>query len=90
MGRGYLYTKNSRDPRLLVSLFYIDRSDYQVMDTDYVSYAIIRACTDYSYGLLHSELFWIFQRSSTPDPTIIANAKQTIKDRAPHYDIKNL
>ena len=75
VGTGFIYTKNDRYPKLLVSFFYIDRSDYQVVETDYSTYAIIRACTDYAFGLLHSELFWIFQRSSTPDATIIANAR---------------
>ncbi len=59
-GLGYIYTKNDRYPKLLVSFFYIDRSDYQVVETDNTTYAIIRACTDYAFGLLHSELFWIF------------------------------
>ena len=84
------YPKRDNFPIILVSFFYIDRNEYQVVDTDFTTYAIVRSCTNYVLGVFREEVFWILLRSSTPDPAIIASAKQTIKNRAPHYDLNNL
>ena len=84
------YAKNDRHPVLYVKFFWFAGGDYQVVDTDYTNYSIVRSCTNYVYGVIRDEIFWILFRSTSPDPTIVAQAKQTIKDRAPHYDINNL
>ncbi len=84
------YTKNDRHPELYVKFFWFAGGDYQVVDTDYTNYAIVRSCSNYIYGIIRDEVFWILVRSVTPDPAIIAQAKQTIKNRAPHYDLNNL
>ena len=87
---GTAYYKNKRNPELYVSFVYIDRNNYEVVDTDYNTYAIVRSCVDYVYGILHKEIFWILTRSSTRDEAVITAAKNTIAARAPHYDLSNL
>ena len=59
------YPKNDRTPTLLISFFYIDRNEYQVVATDYNNWAVVRGCNNFVFGLVHEEVFWILLR--TPD-----------------------
>ena len=83
------YPKNDRFPILLVGFLRL-YAEYQIVDTDFTDYAIVRSCQTYVLGIFHDDTYWVLLRSSTPNPAIIANAKQTIKDRSPHYDVNNL
>lgn len=86
------YPRNDRTPILLISFFYIDRNEYQVVGTDFTNWAVVRSCTNYVFGIFREEVYWILLR--TPDdpgnPALIAQAKNLIKSRAPHYDLNNL
>ncbi len=82
--------KNKQTPTLYVKISFFGGGDYEVVGTDYTNYAVVRSCANFIYGVVRNEFFWILLRSTTPDPTIIASAKQIIKDRAPHYDVNNM
>ena len=87
-GKGYY--KNKQTPELYVKISFFGGGSYEVVSTDHTNYAIVRSCSNFIYGLVRDEYYWILLRSTTPDATIIANAKQIIKERAPHYDVNNL
>jgi lipocalin len=69
------YPKNDKFPVILVSFFYIDRNEYEIISTDHTNYAVVRSCSNFVLGIFHEEVFWILLRSSTTNPALIANAK---------------
>ncbi len=56
------------DARCHASFNWLDAthgSNYWVTSTDYTNYAVIYSCTEYLSGVLSSEYYWIFSRSSS-------------------------
>merc|ERR1712241_719978 len=54
-------------------------TNYNILDTDYDSYAIVYSCGEKVFGLLKSEFLWILTRERNPSPQVIAKAKSIIK-----------
>jgi len=65
-----LYKVVSNLPRVL-SRYLPGAGFYQVLDTDYDTYAILWSCTN--YGLAHSDLLWIWGRQKEIDANLRAN-----------------
>ena len=84
------YPRSTTTPYIMVSFFYIDRNKYEVVKSDLTNYAVVRACTEYLFGLFHEEVFWILLRDPTKPAAYVATAEQVIRDRAPHYSFDNL
>jgi len=54
-------------------------TNYNIVDTDYNSYAIVYSCGEKVFGLLKSEFLWILTRERNPSPQVIEKAKSIIK-----------
>merc|ERR1719400_662127 len=48
--------------------------DYWILDTDYENYAVVYACVDYIFGLIHFEFAWILGREQQIDAAYIDHA----------------
>merc|ERR1711962_38691 len=45
--------------------------DYWILDTDYDNYAVVYACVDYVFGLIHFEFAWILARVPNANPALV-------------------
>ena len=54
-------------------------TNYNILDTDYDSYAIVYSCSQKFFGLLKSELLWILTRERHPSASVIRNATAIIE-----------
>ncbi|CDW82602.1 UNKNOWN [Stylonychia lemnae] len=68
--------------------WYIPTGSYNVVDTDYTSYAIVYSCSNFLFGLFKAEYAWILARTQTlaSEATQIA----TLQQKVPGYDTNNL
>jgi hypothetical protein len=67
---------------------YAPAGDYEVLDTDYFTYAIVYSCSN--FYLAKSEYIWVLTRAQFVDESLIYNALQTIKSKVPDYDQTNI
>jgi len=51
-------------------------ANYNVIDTDYTSYAIVYSCTE------RRDILWIITRERNPDQDLIAEVEQKVKDNS--------
>jgi len=54
-------------------------TNYNILDTDYDSYAIVYSCSPKFFGLLKSEFLWILTRERNPSASVIQNAMAIIE-----------
>ncbi|KAL3269189.1 hypothetical protein HHI36_008272 [Cryptolaemus montrouzieri] len=66
----FVYKVNTKFPRLL-SKYLPGAGFYQILDTDYDSYAILWSCTD--YFLAHTDMIWIWGRQRQLNVTTRSN-----------------
>ncbi|CDW81114.1 apolipoprotein d [Stylonychia lemnae] len=65
--------------------WYIPTGPYNVVDTDYTSYAIVYSCTNFIFGLFKSENLWILSRQTTLATE--DDRKTTITNRISSYNV---
>ena len=63
---------------------YAPAGDYEVLDTDYSTFAIVYSCS--SYYLAKAEYIWVLTREQFVDDTLMFSALQTIRNKVPNYD----
>ena len=63
-------------------------TNYNILDTDYDSYAIVYSCSSKFFGLLKSEFLWILTRERNPPTSVIEQATQIIQSQG--IDTKRL
>ena len=69
-----------------VSFFNFDRNDYSVVDSDFTSYAIVKNCENWFFGLFRWEIYWILVRDPNATSLTTDVAEASLADHAPHYD----
>ncbi|KAK3870477.1 hypothetical protein Pcinc_024303 [Petrolisthes cinctipes] len=75
------FTGSTSEASLTVSFQGIPFGDgsYNVLDTDYTSYAIVWSCQDLL--LFNTQILWILTREQNPSSTLIDNVRQIIENR---------
>ena len=63
-------------------------TNYNILNTDYDSYAVVYSCSQKFFGLLKSELLWILTRERNPSASVIGNATAIIESQG--IDTKRL
>ena len=68
-------------------------ANYDVLETDYTSYAVVHACSNFLFGLYKSELVWILTREKLAKSEIAdieKIGKSVLQREAPNYDTNQL
>ena len=67
----------------------LPETNYQILETDYLSYSIVYGCDNWFYGLFHTEQSWLLSRRRTIPDTVKERAVQKLAKSASWYDTKN-
>ena len=65
-----------------------DRANYEIISTDYDSYAIVYSCQNFYGGWFSNESFWILARETTLSETKLAELLKMVDEKLPSYDYK--
>ena len=60
--------------------------NYNVVHTDYDTYAIVYSCQDYLAGYMAVDFFWILAREQTLSDTALLDIIKVVNERIPGYD----
>ena len=71
-----------------MSFFWIDKNDYSVVSTDYSTYAIVKGCEEFLFGIIRQELYWILVRDPNASSAVTDAAEAILKAKVPEYDQK--
>ena len=69
-----------------VRFFSFDKNDYSVVDSDFTSYAIVKNCENWLFGLFRWEIYWILVRDPNAAASVTDVAEASLASRSPHYD----
>lgn len=65
-----------------------EESNYHVLDTDYETYTIVYNCDNYWGGFAHADVLWILAREFDISESALADVRQIINEKVPHYDMR--
>ncbi len=82
---GYVTCEGTTEADCIVKLSWFPKQNYQVVDTDYTSYAIVYSCKNH-LGFLKKESAWILTRDAEADQSVIDTAIASLEANLPDYD----
>ena len=59
---------------------------YHVIDTDYVSYAILYSCQEKFWGWYSEDYFWVLGRETSMSDRDLERIREIVLNRIPGYD----
>ena len=64
--------------------------DYQVVSTDYTTYAVVYSCSEVASNSGKVEYLWILSRDQMMSEDTKARALKVIEDKLPFYDVSRM
>ena len=65
----------------------LPETNYQVIDTDYVQYAVVYGCNTWLFGYIHTEVAWLLSREDTISEYIEEKARNQFAEEVSFYNI---
>ena len=69
-----------------MTYWWLDKSDVSVVETYYTSYAVIRTCDNFLFGLFRQEAFAVIVKDPNASTTVINAALAILQSKVPNYD----